>query len=342
MRTLIDIQKKLLPDLLEVLQKRYEILQAIRLAQPVGRRMLAQSVGLTERILRSEVEFLKEQSLITFQTKGMSLTEDGGLILEDLQGVMSEIKGIHSMEENLKKRYGLEEVAIVHGDSDQSAWVKKELGAACARSIKSRLLAKNIIAVTGGTTMREAARAMTPNLAEGKELIFVPARGGIGTDVQNQANSIVAEMALNTDGVHKVLYAPDQISQQAYQTMLQEPAIKEVLDLIKRSNIILHGIGEAMTMAKRRHTSAEDMDKIRKARAVSEAFGYYFDEKGRVIHKVDTIGLQLQDLADAGDVVAVAGGASKGRAIRSYLQGTPKATVLITDEAAAKRLLQEE
>ncbi|MEN2452699.1 hypothetical protein AAZF84_32885, partial [Bacillus sp. JR_15] len=53
MNRLLEAQKKLLPDLLIVMQKRYDILQYIRLAEPIGRRSLATSLGLSERILRA-------------------------------------------------------------------------------------------------------------------------------------------------------------------------------------------------------------------------------------------------------------------------------------------------
>ncbi|HEY9577427.1 MAG TPA: sugar-binding domain-containing protein, partial [Pseudobacillus sp.] len=222
MQTIIDIQKKIVPDLLDILQKRYEILQSIRLSQPVGRRVLAQSLGFTERTLRTEVDFLKTQRLIDYRTTGMILTEEGVSVLEELQELMSSIKGIHTMEEKLKKRFGLDEVVIIHGDSEQSSWVKKELGKACANSIKKRLLAKNIIAVTGGTTTLEVAEAMTADFAGGKEIVFVPARGGLGEDLLNQANSIVGKMAANTGSRHKLLYAPDQISRETHESILKE------------------------------------------------------------------------------------------------------------------------
>ena len=41
MNELIRIQQQLLPDLLKVMRKRYEILRHIRLMQPVGRRSLS-------------------------------------------------------------------------------------------------------------------------------------------------------------------------------------------------------------------------------------------------------------------------------------------------------------
>ena len=59
MKTVIEIQKKLLPDLLSIIQKRFHILRYIGAMEPVGRRSLATTLGLTERVLRSEVDFLK-------------------------------------------------------------------------------------------------------------------------------------------------------------------------------------------------------------------------------------------------------------------------------------------
>nr|OTP15936.1 SorC family transcriptional regulator [Enterococcus sp. 9E7_DIV0242] len=40
------------PDMLDVMQERYHILRNIYWMQPIGRRSLSESMGLTERILR--------------------------------------------------------------------------------------------------------------------------------------------------------------------------------------------------------------------------------------------------------------------------------------------------
>ena len=49
--------------------------------------------------------------------------------------------------------------------------------------------------------------------------------------------------------------------------------------------------------------------------------------------------LQLNDLTNAEHVIAVAGGASKAKAIRAYMKQAPSATILITDEGAANEIL---
>lgn len=339
MQSFIDIQKRLLPDLLQVLQKRYSILRYIGFMQPVGRRSLAASLGFTERILRSEVDFLKDQNLIYTNNVGMSLTPEGKNLLEDLEGLMRELKGIDVMELELKHRLGIKKAIIVPGNSDVSPMVKSELGKACAMGMKELLAGKNIIAVTGGSTMATVAEELSPELGK-KELLFVPARGGIGEDVQNQANTVSSIMSKNTHSKHRVFYVPDQVSSEIYESLIKEPDIHEVLELIQSASMVLHGIGDAITMAKRRKTPFEEMKKIEDGNAVGEAFGYYFNESGEIVHKVLTIGLQLDDLARIPNVIAVAGGSSKAKAIKSYMKQAPSSTILITDEGAARRLLK--
>lgn len=166
MYSIIDLQKRLLPDLLEVMQKRYSILQYINIMQPVGRRSLAGSLSLTERVLRSEVEFLKDQDLIDISSVGMSLTSEGTKILINLESVMREVTGIDEIERQLKRQLNIKRVLVVSGDSDESPWVKSELGRATANCMNELLHGENIIAVTGGTTMAWVAEMLTPDLRE--------------------------------------------------------------------------------------------------------------------------------------------------------------------------------
>ena len=341
MNSIIDLQKRLLPDILPIMQKRYSILQYIQNMQPVGRRSLAGSIRLTERVLRSEVEFLKDQNLIDSTGVGMTITEDGASLLVHLENFMRQVTGIDQMERELQRRLQIKRIIVVAGNSDQSPWVKNELGRASANCMKDLLNGKNIIAVTGGSTMASIAEMLTPDM-HNDELLFVPARGGIGEDVKNQANSICAKMAEKAGAKHRVFYVPDQVSQETYNSFIKEPFIKEALNLIQSASMVLHGIGDAITMAERRDTSAEDLEKIKNEHAVGEAFGYYFNEVGEVVHKVLTIGLQLEDLARMNHVIAVAGGTSKSKAIRAYLKQAPQSTILITDEGAAEQLLQGE
>lgn len=339
MNMLLDLQKKLLPDLVEVLGMRYRVMRFIRLMQPIGRRTLASNLDMSERVLRGEVTFLKEQGLVAFQTAGMTLTEEGQSLLSQLEVVMKEVFDTRTMEEELQTLLGVTEVHVVPGDSDEFSWVKKELGRAAVTVVKRKLQVKdNIIAVTGGTSIAAVAEMLVPD-SDLKESLFVPARGGLGEQVENQANTICATMARKAMGSYRLLHVPDQLSKEAYDSLVREPSVQSILKLIQSATMVIHGIGEAHMMAERRSTSDEVMDELRKNKAVAESFGYYFNGEGDIVHKVLTIGLQLEDLDNVHSIIAVAGGTSKAKAIEAYMKKSPS-QVLITDEGAAKEILK--
>lgn len=336
MQHVISLQEKLLPDLLKVMTQRYHILQYLRLMGPIGRRGLSSSLGLTERVLRKEVEFLKKQGLVSATVQGMTLTGEGAELLDGLKEAMKEISGLKELEQTLKNELQLKEVVIVPGNSDHAPGVKKDMGRACVKLLDQKLRDDNVIAVTGGTTLTAVAQMMQPT-PKGKHTLFVPARGGLGEQAENQANSICAQMARQAEGDYRLLYVPDQLSHSAYESIVEEPGVKDVLERIQAAGIVIHGIGEAKTMAKRRKSPPELLEKLKRRHAVAEAFGYYFDAAGNVVHKVKTIGLQLEDLQTRDAVIAVAGGSSKAEAIAAFLKQSPH-SILITDEGAATEL----
>jgi central glycolytic genes regulator len=100
----------------------------------------------------------------------------------------------------------------------------------------------------------------------------------------------------------------------------------------------VHGIGDAKTMALRRKSPREVIEQLERTGAVGEAFGYYFNRSGEIVHRIQTVGLQLQDLVHVEKIVAIAGGASKAEAISAICPMLSKET-LITDEGAACAIL---
>lgn len=338
MKELLELQKKLVPDLLKVMEARYAILQCIDIFQPIGRRGIAENTGLTERNARGEIEFLGNQGFLQLTAKGMYLTKEGKIMRDQLAFYRSEWTGLDVLEAQIKEKLKVNHVIIVPGNSDEQESVKQEMGKACVARLKKVAQPGSTIAVTGGTTTAAVAEVMTP-LGGEDDYLFVPARGGIGEKVENQSNTIAAKMAERASSSYRLLYAPDPLSETAYQSIINEPSIKEMIHVIKEADVVVHGIGDAITMAERRKTSEAVMSKLKEDQAVSEAFGYYFNAVGEVVHKVRTVGLHLEDLKAANQVITVAGGNSKGQAIASYFQQA-KGDLLITDEAAAEEILK--
>jgi central glycolytic genes regulator len=340
MREIIRMQQQLAPDLIDVIRRRHMILHHLRLLGTAGRRTLASSLAISERVLRAETDFLREQGLLKIDARGMIITEAGRELLQAMEPLVSIWFGLSEMEDELRRRFNLQAVTVVPGDSDVSPAAKKELGRAGSTALIRFASPNNdIIAVTGGSTMAEIANWLNP-AAPFKGVCFVPARGGLGESVEFQANTIASTMAKNTGAAYRLLHVPDHLGEEAYQTLMQEPNIREVVSVVRKARIVVHGIGDAVRMARRRNMDERSIAALVKDGALAEAFGYYFNRDGQVVHKMPTVGLRLEDIQHTETVIAVAGGASKGKAIAAVLRFGHE-DVLITDEAAAKEILAD-
>jgi central glycolytic genes regulator len=338
MHNLIEIQQQLLPDLLHILRRRYLILHQLRSVDTIGRRTLATSLAMTERVLRTEIEFLRTQGLLHIDSLGMSITDSGLRLLTDMEPFYKQMFGLSELEERVRSRYGLRQVIVVSGDVDHSMHTKQELGRAGCVALRNYMERDDVVAVTGGSTIAEVANQLTTQTPL-KGNLFVPARGGLGESLEYQANTIASTMAKRTGAQYRLLHVPDHLGEEAYTTLMQEPNVQEIVDVVRSARIVLHGIGDAILMANRRRVDEATIAELCAEGAHAEAFGYYFDRQGKVVHRTPTIGLRLEDIAKTQVVIAIAGGGSKAEAIAAIMKSGHD-DVLVTDEAAATEMLR--
>lgn len=338
LRTVAELQQRLVPELIDVLTRRYTILRTISLLMPIGRRVLAKGMGTTERKLRSEVEFLREQGFIATGSLGMVLTAEGQQLVEELHLFMRELHDLSAAELALAHFLKLERVIAVPGDSDTDDLVQKDMGRAAAHYLKSILTEDMVLAVSGGTTLAAVASALVPANFHGR-LTVVPARGGMGEDLSKQAGSIAAKIAAKLNANHRLLHLPDSLGAKAAAVVAEEPEIREVLEVVRSASILLLGIGAAQAMAQRRNLRSDQLVLLERVGAVGETFGYYFNRQGEIVYVTPSTGLKLEHIKRIGHVIAVAGGSSKAEAMLAVLSYDLPATTLVTDEGALLEML---
>lgn len=336
MDSLVALQQ-LVPELEDLLERRYTLLKVIRNLAPVGRRQLATQVSSSERIIRGELDLLREQGLIITSSLGVSLSPRGELVLVTLQSMVREFHDLEYLEQTLAKALGVGRMIIVPGDADLEPGGKKDLALATARFLLDTLQDGDILAVTGGTTLAKVAESFPAQEFSGSVTV-VPVRGGLGEDVKIQANSIAARFAESLGGTYRLLHAPEDVLPCYVEQILSEPRIRDVIALGRRANVLLHGIGTAEEMAKRRGFDEETIMKLITEGAVGEAFGCYFDAQGNIVYNTTSIGLRLEDLERIPLVITVGGGKSKAWAVMSVLS-RGYCDVCITDEGVARRLM---
>lgn len=338
MEDVLKLQQKIVPELVELLEKRYGILRTIYYNQPIGRRVLANNLGIGERIVRSEINFLKSQNFIEINTPGMTITKEGEEIIDKLKDFIHELKGLSEIEKFIKENLKLRKVVVVPGDSDEDRTIINEIGRAAANYLKEIIKDNNVIAITGGSTIKEVIDNV-PKVSNLKNVLVVPARGGMGINVETQANTLVAKLAGKIDGTYKLLHVPDNLSDKAMNTIMEEKDISDILETVYNADILIYGIGRAKLMAERRNLPQEELNKIQEYGAVGEAFGYYFNKEGEIVYYTPSIGIKNEKIGKIGTLIAVAGGKNKAKAIVSTQKNNSN-SILVTDEGAAREIME--
>lgn len=331
-----SLMQRLAPDLAQEIERRALVLERIGALQPVGRRQLAARLNLPEREVRTVASLLKEHGLVSLDAAGMSLTPEAANILPSARLFSRELRGLTKLETELGKRFETERICVVSGDADLDDHVLHEVGRSAAIRLRSLLQSGSTLAVTGGATVHEVAMAVPQGTP--MNVMVVPARGGIGRAVETQANTIASEIAKRLGGHHRLMHLPDDVDEQALNEMRRMTEIDETLTLLERADVVLHGIGRADVMAHRRQLPSAVEDTVMRKGAVAEAYGCYFDLKGRLVYSASTVAHNLGALKPNCAFVAVAAGAHKADAIIAVMRARPHA-MLVTDEGAAKAIL---
>ena len=338
MENIVFMIEKLIPDYISVLKRRYEVLKTVDIFQPVGRRNISTYVKITERVVRSDIEKLTKQGLVTVSKSGISITEKGIEVLKSLDKILKKYNGILIVEKKIENILGVKKVHIVQGNFDENNSVKNEIGKFAADVLMSFVKKNSIITITGGTTVATVVDGINQYNCKKAEMIL-PARGSVGKVIELQSDILASKLADKLFAKYRLLNIPDNINSKALCEIMNEPSIQKTISNINKSDILLLGLGEAFEMAKKRKVSEEIYNKLIEEKAVAEAFGYYFDKDGKVIYETNSVGLSFYDICNIPNIIAVACGKNKAESIIAICQNLYNMTIVI-DEGAANQILK--
>lgn len=332
-----SLLKRVAPEMVELIETRYNILSVVSFLQPIGRRMLSTKLNMTERVIRKEANTLKQQGLVSFTLEGMTMTESGEEALELLRIFFRDLKGIRHLESVVAKKLNIKKVIVGSTILGNNELALKELGKSGAAVLASHITANSTIGITGGTAVHSVVDEFPDEEFNFDDSYVIPARGGLGKRTEYQANTLVEKLAGKINSQYKLLYTPDVLSKATIETLKNEPEIKEIIDLMDNIDVLLFGVGEAQAMAKRRSLPESLMSNLEAKGAVSEGFGYYFNKAGEIVHEISTIGISLELYKNLGDVIAIAKGEEKSEAIISIAKLNSN-LVLISDESTINKI----
>ena len=246
-------------------------------------------------------------------------------------------------EIKIAKKFGLKQ-AIVIGINDFSGTSPlDQIGAAGAQYLASVIHRYRILGVTWGLTMSHVAKYL-PKI-DPLQLELAQIGGGIGTieGTDNPALTTMLGQKLSADA--HVIQAPIIVRDKSIRdTLFKETKIRETLEIAKKADIVMFGVGLVSTESLLWQSGLLGPDEaatLKKAGAVGAICGRFFNDQGKQCWQdlADrTIGLSLNELKKIKHKILIAEGKEKLQSILGALKGKI-VDVLIVDIETAQSLL---
>lgn len=249
-----------------------------------------------------------------------------------------------SIESKLKERYGLKDAVVIPAPSNQ-AELKNLLGIAGSNYLQKNIAPGDRLGTAWGGTVMKVAEHFAPQKMEDVTVVLL--HGGLShQSISLNPFDVAQKMAHKLECQCYFIFSPVIVdSEEIYRVILSDGKIKAALEMANSVNKALVGIGDVSTNAvlvKTNFISPDQMVELKRKGAVGDILGRYFDIEGKPVDceiNKRIIGLGLDRVKEIEEVIGVAGGGSKLKAIQGALKGD-YLDVLITDEKTAGRLLK--
>jgi deoxyribonucleoside regulator len=254
------------------------------------------------------------------------------------------------VEDELRSRLGLVDCKVLAtsavNDFGDGKDVANQVGALAARYLQKQILDESVIGLGWGSMVHNVVRS---GYLKGKRgTVVAQIQGSIGGATPDiDGAGLAAALGRQIGGRVHTLSAPMVVADAAVRTgLLRDQHIRHTLEIGKRASVIIVGVGAVSHQSglyRAGYLNDADLEFIRGQRAVGDVCGSYFTRDGslRPLELNDRmIVLDADAIRQAPIRVGVSCGAEKILpnigAARSGL-----INVLITDEDAAKGMLQE-
>lgn len=250
------------------------------------------------------------------------------------------------LEDQLEKKYGLEEVVVVSTSNFTREKLKQQIGKRAASYLSKHLQGVTDLGVSWGSSVLSLVEEYP--YERRSDLNIVPIIGGMGNEfVHLHSNQLCSQLAQKMNASCSYLYAPAMVeSDELKNTFTHVKEIAHVLEKGRNVDMALVGIGNPFkeaTLEKMGYLQENDLKSLREAGAVGNIGSSFFNAQGEEIdHPLNTrfIGLNIEEIKNIPNVIGIVEGVHKLESIDAALKGE-LLNVLIIDEHTAQALINE-
>ncbi len=288
---------------------------------------VAALLGISRPTLAKLVEEMEEDGIVSVQIKYPGNTR------EDL-----------TLAGHIRQKYGLRDVVVTSASAPDAEDIIENIGSAGADYFWDLLKKDMIIGVTGGRSIHSLISHIPYHSKIPGLQIITTTGGSLYSNTKYHANTLTQLLVDRLSAAGHFLYAPTYADdERQHEMILNNSQIKSAIDICKRADIVLTGIGDTETAMHHLPRPVRDCMEDAIQENLTGAINALMirDDGSPLDMPVEKllVGLTYGDLKQIDTVMALAGGEKKHKAIKAVLLGG-YVSVLVTDRFTAKYLLQ--
>ena len=287
------------------------------------------------------------------QALGTSRSNVSRMLTEALAQSIVEIRindpegRVHELEDDLRTRFGLNEVRVAHTRLVPGLRVEDAVGRQAARLLLDQLKDSMTVSLSWGHALQAMVYATTAD-HEFHRLTLAQLVGGLSS-ISNEISGqeLVRELAVRLGAEYRFLHAPATLESTASRhALMAEPSISAALEDAAKADIAFVGIGTPTHGSSSAILDSLNLDPAEHAEfwahePVGDVAARYYNAQGSPIRGVvddRVLGISLEGLLEIPNVVGVASGRAKTPGVLGALRGRIIDS-LVCDEALARSVL---
>lgn len=252
------------------------------------------------------------------------------------------LDSVVELEDEIKKKYNLENVFVIPVYIDNPLLIQNDVGKAAANYLYEICDNHSILGVSWGTTLSGVVPYLKPKALPNMKIVQL--NGGVAKSAFSTGSVALLEKfskAFSSD--QYLLPVPSIVDSSVIaDAIMTDSSIEYALDLGRRSNIAVFGIGNVShnsVLYKGGYFKEGAYDELIAKKAVGDICSRYFSLDGQIVDgnlNRRTIGLKLEELRQKEFSIAIASGIEKTESVRGALNGGYANTIFIDEELAKK------
>jgi deoxyribonucleoside regulator len=250
------------------------------------------------------------------------------------------------LEQRLVEQFDLQEVRVLKSNGLPYSLMLRRLGALAASLLAQKIRPNSVLGISWGTALYEVSNMLPP--IDYPDVKVVQLIGSATSrDHQVDGPGLARAFSLQFGGQYYTLAAPWLVGdKQIRDALMKERRMQEVLELTKKVDIALVGIGTVdprhSSLVRAGYLTIEEAQQIQGIGAVGDVCGHYFDIHGNLMEipvAGYAFGTGVETLQGIALSVGVAGGTVKAPSILGALR-SKLVNSLVTDDTAARTVLE--